>query len=299
MGWGQGAATYNEIVILLGSPTAILSDEEVKLLEGYLAHSNGIADKLPADHPHKKAAPMRTPRPWTPADLPGVALWMDPSDEVTVTVLPDNTISQLVSKDPGARVCTRDGDGDRAWTYVRNAQNGLAIASVPDDGTKHGGRFLEMGAPVSHCTLIACNRWISGAPNPYNMLHGSSTGPDYQGAADTNATVVFDDTAATAVSPSRQGLVIRDYGVATNNPSRVPGGRPSLYVIAGDTPAMCNGFRGSENSRAVGDMCELILTTGKLTTEDMEKAEGYLAHKWGIAGNLPDAHPYKSELPMA
>lgn len=28
-----------------------------------------------------------------------------------------------------------------------------------------------------------------------------------------------------------------------------------------------------------------------------EKAEGYLAHKWGLAGSLPSSHPYKSTAP--
>ena len=30
---------------------------------------------------------------------------------------------------------------------------------------------------------------------------------------------------------------------------------------------------------------------------DIEKAEGYLAHKWGLEGNLPDDHPYKNSAP--
>ena len=30
---------------------------------------------------------------------------------------------------------------------------------------------------------------------------------------------------------------------------------------------------------------------------DVEKAEGYLAHKWGLTANLPVSHPYKSSAP--
>ena len=30
---------------------------------------------------------------------------------------------------------------------------------------------------------------------------------------------------------------------------------------------------------------------------DFEKAEGYLAHKWNLAGNLPSDHTYKSSAP--
>ena len=37
--------------------------------------------------------------------------------------------------------------------------------------------------------------------------------------------------------------------------------------------------------------------TGGTNISDFEKAEGYLAHKWGLTGNLPSDHPFKSVAP--
>ena len=37
--------------------------------------------------------------------------------------------------------------------------------------------------------------------------------------------------------------------------------------------------------------------SGSTDISDIEKAEGYLAHKWGLEGNLPDDHPYKNLAP--
>ena len=37
--------------------------------------------------------------------------------------------------------------------------------------------------------------------------------------------------------------------------------------------------------------------TGGTNISDVEKAEGYLAHKWGLTANLPVSHPYKSSAP--
>ena len=37
--------------------------------------------------------------------------------------------------------------------------------------------------------------------------------------------------------------------------------------------------------------------TGGTDISDAEKAEGYLAHKWGLTANLPVTHPYKSSAP--
>ena len=38
------------------------------------------------------------------------------------------------------------------------------------------------------------------------------------------------------------------------------------------------------------------LAAGRLGVS-VEKAEGYLAHKWGLEGNLVSSHPYKSTPP--
>ena len=45
------------------------------------------------------------------------------------------------------------------------------------------------------------------------------------------------------------------------------------------------------------DVKEIVLTR-ELSAVDNLRMEGYLAHKWGIAGNLPIGHTYKSEAPM-
>jgi hypothetical protein len=35
------------------------------------------------------------------------------------------------------------------------------------------------------------------------------------------------------------------------------------------------------------------------SADTIAKAEGYLAHKWGLAGNLPSSHPYKIAHPLS
>ena len=39
--------------------------------------------------------------------------------------------------------------------------------------------------------------------------------------------------------------------------------------------------------------------TGGTDMSDVEKMEGYLAHKWGVESLLPNAHPYKYQYPVA
>ena len=62
-------------------------------------------------------------------------------------------------------------------------------------------------------------------------------------------------------------------------------------------------FRNRSNERMQGLMAEFFTVagipgTGGTDISDLEKAEGYLAHKWGSASLLPVSHPYKNTAPQ-
>ena len=40
-----------------------------------------------------------------------------------------------------------------------------------------------------------------------------------------------------------------------------------------------------------------LIGTGGTDISEIEKAEGYLAWKWGLVSNLPSGHPYKNSRP--
>jgi hypothetical protein len=48
-----------------------------------------------------------------------------------------------------------------------------------------------------------------------------------------------------------------------------------------------------------GTISEVVVATSVLSAGDIEKVEGYLAHKWGMTANLPGGHPYKSVAPRS
>jgi hypothetical protein len=45
------------------------------------------------------------------------------------------------------------------------------------------------------------------------------------------------------------------------------------------------------------DIAEFVFTDASLSSADIERIEGYLAHKWGLEGSLPADHPYKTFAP--
>ena len=50
------------------------------------------------------------------------------------------------------------------------------------------------------------------------------------------------------------------------------------------------------NRKLDGKFCELLMFNSN-DTSLVEKAEGYLAHKWGVESKLPSSHPYKDNPP--
>ena len=61
-------------------------------------------------------------------------------------------------------------------------------------------------------------------------------------------------------------------------------------------------MRNRSSIRLSGKMAEFFSVanvpgTGGTDISTFEKAEGYLAHKWGMTSNLPSDHPYKSSAP--
>lgn len=48
-----------------------------------------------------------------------------------------------------------------------------------------------------------------------------------------------------------------------------------------------------------GEIAEILAYQGDVGETDRQKVEGYLAHKYGLAANLPSTHPYKTSPPGA
>ena len=61
-------------------------------------------------------------------------------------------------------------------------------------------------------------------------------------------------------------------------------------------------MRNRSSQELAGRLAEFIAVadipgTGGTDLSELQKAEGYLAHKWGLAISLPDTHPYKNTPP--
>jgi hypothetical protein len=114
--------------------------------------------------------------------------------------------------------------------------------------------------------------------------------------------IAFDGAAKIATRPKNGNAniftTIVDYGTAV---TFILNGDTSATTAIGSRPATSVELRvGASNSFTTGwqgDIAELIYVNEALTATDYQKAEGYLAHKWGLTSQLPIGHPYKTTAP--
>jgi hypothetical protein len=76
---------------------------------------------------------------------------------------------------------------------------------------------------------------------------------------------------------------------SNTNPTYTPNLSAADFVVGmgltGGTPRYMDGLVGE------------IIIAEDIDTASRQKAEGYLAHKWGLESALPSGHPYKSAAP--
>ncbi len=259
--------------------------------------------------------------PWTPANLGSLAVWLDASDVTTITAEGSGLVSQWRDRSAGARHVTAAGtvrptSGSRtqadhnvivfdgsddvlasaanvdltaggtvyvvASNDVRRNYNGLLrVAHALDQVASHLELYWQAGSSGSGTLCLVANRGgafaaecddNAGPATPGWYLVGGRLDP----AAPTNPDVFVQGAPADEEQAFRSGSVI---------PAAA-----GLFRIG-------TGYGGHAGNRLQGAIAEVVVATTPLSQTDRQKLEGYLAHKWGLAGSLPADHPYKSAPP--
>lgn len=196
--------TYNNQFFFTGSICEIIivdhacDTTERQLIEGYLAHKYGSADRLPAAHPYKTDAPVTSPHsdidvrlsttqtlsstvenygdgkepfdPWTPAEIT-TDLWFDAADGDSIETLAGGTISLWRDKSGN------DHHGEPAGygafpTLSLGAINGKNAVTSSDDGvyftlTNDANEVIYQADKIS---IFAVARKTDGYDTRYGLI---------------------------------------------------------------------------------------------------------------------------------
>jgi hypothetical protein len=244
---------------------------------------------------------------WTPAATT-TALWLDAADASTVTTVSGN-VSQWNDKSGNGRNVTQGTAGSRP-AYTSAGLNGLNVLTFDGTADSLSNTSAALQRNVGGSTIWAVARpgsntafskfivqTITTAPATRAvLLYDASTGFITGGRRQTADT--FQGTTATAYSSSAKILCGQfDYTnaalTAFENGTQTA---TRSFQTSGSTPNDAGGlFVGSNNLSATywnGIICEIIFTHSVPSQSLREQVEGYLAHKWGLTGGLPGAHPF-------
>ncbi|MCX6773380.1 MAG: DUF2341 domain-containing protein, partial [Candidatus Micrarchaeota archaeon] len=231
---------------------------------------------------------------WTPAQI-ATTLWLDANDSSTITNDSSRNISNWRDKSSGFNFT--QSNATYKPKYNATAFNGMP--AVVYDGIDDELDATIAGTSANNWTAFAV---IDQLPNSksfqYVLISGAGTILSRKGGGG----ISFKDNYGTYYSESTPyvtGKQIIGWQLATNGNFYRNG--TSVYSTPWNYTALSLNGTAQISASAQGQLnmsiVELLVLPTKISDEDRQKIEGYLAWKWGLEGNLPADHPYKSAAP--
>lgn len=294
--FSQFTGDFDDIIIFNHS----VSDEDREKAEWFLADKAGTLSALPDDHPYKTTGPGDTEDPeetlFTPEDIPSI-WWWDTDDDDNLTWV-SGYLDQWYSKTPcdlhlhpvtSAKVSAysqipRVFYQQGAWPTIVEPRdtNFVNLTSITiilpldmfnDETALIGKCGVELGRIIKDSTESI----VLGHPSADVHIWVNGTSRDGITAGELYNEVHYE---ATIISITASGL------------SNISGSMFLGSLLANGSFTF--GFRGN--------IYDVIMYPGVMTTEQRQMCEGYLAHNFESSGfleKLDISHPYKYDAPVA
>jgi hypothetical protein len=233
---------------------------------------------------------------WTPASLPSASLdgWWDASD--ASTLMGGSTISRMNDKSGKANHFT--AQGGKAPDYSATGISGKPGLTFPS------GRIMR--SPLTAVNSVRQMHAVVNAvtTSNYKVILASTFNQGIHWRIDPDSRLNMDAQAYRNMHTTSQvavsiGARILMGSAGSTQQERVDG---ADYAISGSSgvPALDGlvtlGDYDVGQFPFIGSIGEIVITNDNLSNTT-QRIEGYLAWKWGLQGNLPSNHPYKSAPP--
>ena len=257
--------------------------------------------------------------PFAPGDISNLVVWLDADDTAFSN---SDAVDAWTNKGTGGN--TAQSDSAKRPVFTTNILN--SKPGVRFDGSNDCLQIASLalntyitvflvaktttGKPffIEHNTNANSNDgfYFFGTDNTHYLVR-RTTRNAYQGtsawfgSAAAQAALVID---AIQSSGSPMGKVYKNGTVQADGAVAKSSGVDLDFSLSDSSVTTTLNIFSRNNSAAFadGDLHELIIYNAPLSQADREKVEGYLAHKWGLTGDLPGAspgpeHPYKTTPP--
>jgi hypothetical protein len=252
---------------------------------------------------------------WTPADLTGLALWLDASDastlwadtNATTAATNNGLVARWDDKSGNARHVTQPTGGTQPTLQTNTIYFSGSKALIGSTMTTYGMNAMTQSRSMvvvytSGTTDVAmCSNYNTAAPSfgGHNSGLATHTVINVRAGSARTSTAAFTPAAGTFIG-------IHGYNGSNKNIYAWRNGVESTSYVnqnVTDTGGFDSGIAyrfgqwGNLASHFTGSIREVVFAAQLLSVSDRQKLEGYLAHKWDLEANLPADHSYKSAAP--
>ena len=264
--------------------------------------------------------------PWDPSQLSTLSGWWDASDSSTLfdatsggsTPTHGTNVKRWEDKSGNGHHALQADNAGPKLQVTSNTLNSSSVVRFTRITNQLTTNMLEVAASSDFAPdLLSCMTVVRSTSNPGNSgvlgMWNPPTGANYWfliHRLPTSLNVIglrnSSDTAnhqSPATTPAVDDNDLHLFGGSMNT-----GGNLGCFIdgSAGPTASQPDnrsgtttlriGSYGGNGTGFDGDIAEVVIWRS-VSTADRENVEGYLAHKWGLAGNLPVSHPYKNAAP--
>ena len=271
------------------------SESERNAIEGYLAYKWGLVDNLPADHPYQPSTGANLSLHWGTTDggtdswqnsvtigkkLPELILWLD-SSRLT------NAGTTWTDKSGIGNHATKNGSP----SVVTNYQNGNSVMRYSGTGNTDYHEWDDLDKARTIFWVVRADNDNSGF-----MLGDDDSDIFHTSAGDSSSN--FWHSSQSSGAPIRGGTTRLNGAAIDGTTTSLNGSLSSLSIVSLKTTESVEVSRFSRDRNEAsrnwkGDLGELVIFNNELSETEIQKIEGYLAHKWGLTSSLPISHPYK------
>lgn len=259
-------------------------------------------------------SPASIPRLFLPSDLgSSLSVWLDAADAGTI-VLDGSKVSQWRDKSGNGRHMTAPGSQPALAANSLNGLNTIAFDNRSVTQTLTSA-YSYTGTDITLVSLAISSRGIGGRINFARLWSMNATGQkDFD---NTNGLLML-----YGVGSPNNASMYRNFSVAVQSTINTnaqwafhvgtkSGGNTTFSSngetrVNGLTSSAAFGFNfiriGNDTEGAdsglFGNVAEAMIFSNAVNLSQQQLIEGYLAHKWGLTGNLPPAHPFKNRPPL-
>jgi len=281
--------SLNNLYVLRSSNDLIDSGDRVELLSGSMGSLSLISSAI---NQWSVISNFSANVIWTPEQL-STSAWFDASDTSTVIAGGSSNVYQWNDKSGNGNDVTQTTGSQQPLTGTRtmNGFNVIEFLDTSDQLLAIDSSLATFTEPEILCVVeFDTDGYLmdsfNGDRGAIRRSGGSLSTVTQAGQTNTGVPISTDPTMIYCNYNTSGGFLAVDGAT----PASIAG---TYNTIEGLTLGSWSGHVTVFFNGIIG---EFIITSG-LSTGDRQKIEGYLSHKWGLEGNLPSSHPYKSFAP--